>query len=204
MSTNYDPRFDAYIAKAAPFAQPVLEHLRDVVHRACPDVVEDIKWSHPSFQYRDKILCGMAAFKAHLGFGFWHQETQGLIERERGDPQSARLLGNITSLDDLPDDATLARYVKHTMKLLEQGVPSRPSAPAKPKPAAKIPADLAAALKKNKAAAKTFETFSPSHRREYIQWITEAKREETREKRLATTLDWLSKGKPRNWKYMNC
>jgi uncharacterized protein YdeI (YjbR/CyaY-like superfamily) len=127
-----------------------------------------------------------------------------LIERERGNPQVAGLLGKITSLDDLPDDATLVRYIKHTMTLLETGVPSRAPAPAKPKPAPKMPADLAAALKKNKTAAKTFENFSPSHRKEYIAWITEAKRDETREKRLATTLEWLAQGKPRNWKYMNC
>jgi len=178
--------------------------LRAVVHRAYPDVVEDIKWSHPSFLYREKILCSMAAFKAHLAFGFWHQETQELIRRERGESESAGMLGKITSRADLPGDATLVRYIQHTMTLLETGVPSRAPALEKPKPPAKVPADLAAALKKNKTAAQTFEHFSPSHRREYIEWITEAKRDETREKRLATTIEWLSDGKARNWKYMNC
>src|ERR1043165_3115425 len=126
MGKNYDPRFDAYIAKAAPFAQPILKHLRAVVHRACPEVVEDIKWSHPSFLYRDKILCGMPAFKAHMAFGFWHQEAQKLIEREQGASKGAGLLGKITRVDDLPDEATLVRYIRHTMKLLDEGVPSRP------------------------------------------------------------------------------
>jgi uncharacterized protein YdeI (YjbR/CyaY-like superfamily) len=204
MGKNHDPRVDAYIAKAAPFAQPILKHLRAIVHRACPKIVEDIKWSHPSFLYREKILCGMPAFKAHMAFGFWHQEAQELVRKERGDSENAGTLGKITRIGDLPDEATLVRYIQHTMTLLDNGVPARAAAPAKPKPPAKVPADLATALKKNKAAAKAFDNFSPSHRREYIEWITEARRDETRQKRVATTIEWLAEGKPRNWKYMNC
>jgi uncharacterized protein YdeI (YjbR/CyaY-like superfamily) len=200
-----DPRVDASIAKAAPFAQPILKHLRAVVHRACPDVVETIKWNNPSFLYRDKILCGMAAFKAHCIFGFWHQQMEKLIAKDLGvTPAAGGLLGRITCLADLPGDATLERYIKHAMTLLETGVPARAARAARPKPEAKVPPDLAAALQKNKKAAAAFENFSPSHRREYIEWIVEAKRAETREKRLATTLEWLAAGKPRNWKYMNC
>jgi uncharacterized protein YdeI (YjbR/CyaY-like superfamily) len=146
----------------------------------------------------------MPAFKAHMAFGFWHEQAQDLIRQERGDSNHAGFLGKITSLSDLPDDATLERYIRHTMSLLETGVPSRAPVKTKPRPPVKVPPDLAAALKKNKAAAKTFEGFSPSHRREYIEWITEAKRDETRQKRLATTLEWLAAGKPRNWKYMDC
>jgi uncharacterized protein YdeI (YjbR/CyaY-like superfamily) len=201
------PQFDAYIADAPAFARPILQHLRAVVHAACPDCVEAIKWSHLTFLYQDKMLCSMAAFKAHVTFGFWHQEMEKLIAREmpKGKTGEAMgLLGRITKRDDLPSDATLRGYIVHAMKLTETGAPARPRAPGKKKPEAKTPPDLAARLKANKKAAATWETFAPSHRREYIEWITEAKRPETREHRLETTLEWLAEGKQRNWKYQNC
>lgn len=203
MPIQPDPRIDALIAKAAPFAQPILTHLRALVHRACPDVTETIKWSHASFETHGRLMCGMAAFKAHCTFGFFHQEMEKQLAADgarTGDAMGS--LGRITSLDDLPSDAALVKYIKQAAKLNASGAPARPK--AKPKPALPVPKDLAAALAKNKAAAATFEKFSPSHRRGYIEWITEAKREETRESRLATTLEWLAEGKPRNWKYMNC
>lgn len=207
MAAQTDSRIDAYIAKAAPFAQPVLRHLRSLVHKSCPNVVETIKWSHPSFVCDGKILCHMAAFKAHCSFGFWHQEMQAILAKDgHAAAEAMGSFGKLTSPADLPDDRTLLRYIKTAVSLNATDTPTRasPTRKPKPKPEASVPADLAAALTKNRQAAATFAAFSPSHRREYIEWITEAKQDATRQKRLATTLEWLAEGKSRNWKYANC
>ena len=198
-----DGRIDAYIARSAPFARPILKHLRKLIHRAEPSVEETIKWGFPSYVYHDKILCGTAAFKAHISFGFWHRGMEDLLNKELGKTNEAMgLMGRVTSLADLPDDPTLLRYVKLAVRLHDSGLRARPK--PKPKPALPVPADLAGALKKNPRAAAVWKNFSPSARREYIEWITEAKRVETRTRRLATTVEWVAAGKPRNWKYMNC
>lgn len=195
-----DPRFDAYIAKAAPFARPILTELRERVHAACPDVVETLKWSHPSFEYKG-ILCGMAAFKAHAVFGFWkHKLVVG------DDPKANEAMGSfgcLTKVSELPAKAQFARLVKQAMQLNDQGVKvvrdkTRTKKPIKMHPAFK------AALAKNKKALATFEAFSPSHRREYMEWISDAKQDATRERRLATAIEWLAQGKSRNWKYEKC
>jgi uncharacterized protein YdeI (YjbR/CyaY-like superfamily) len=200
-----DPRVDAYIANAAEFARPILEHLRAVVHAACPDVEETMKWRFPHFMYRG-MLCSMAAFKQHCTFGFWKGALlfDGAGASADGGAESAMgQFGRITSLTELPSKRTLAGYVKRAMQLNEDGAAvSKPR--RAPKPEAVVPDDLAQALarKQHRTARQTFEAFSPSHRREYIEWITEAKGEATRLKRLATTLEWLAEGKPRNWKYL--
>ncbi|HZP67659.1 MAG TPA: YdeI/OmpD-associated family protein [Rudaea sp.] len=197
---NKDPRVDAYIANSADFAKPILEHLRTIVHRACPDVEETIKWRFPTFMYRG-MLCGMAAFKQHCTFGFW---KQGLVVGEKAATGDAMgQFGQLRSVADLPSASVLAGYVRKAMKLNEEGV--KLPRPAKPKaPAAVAPDDLLVALAKNRKAKATFEGFSPSHRREYVEWIVEAKRPETRTRRIEQAVEWLAEGKPRNWKYMNC
>lgn len=197
-----DPRIDAYIAKSAEFARPILTHVRELVHRACPDVEETMKWSSPSFEYAGGILCGMAAFKQHASFGFW---KHALVVGDDSPPAGMGSYGKMTSLKDLPADKTLIAHIKKAMKLNEEGVKT-PSVrkTTTPKPPPEAPADLVAALKKNAKARATFDVFPPSHKREYIEWLTEAKRDETRQKRLAQTIEWLAEGKPRNWKYMNC
>jgi uncharacterized protein YdeI (YjbR/CyaY-like superfamily) len=195
-----DPKVDAYIAKSATFARPVLAYIRQMVHEACPDVAETLKWQFPHFMYHG-ILCSMAAFKQHCAFGFWHQ---GMREALAGDKKSADAMGQmgrITSVDELPKPAALKRLIKQAMKLNESGVKAPKPAKAKKATPLKTPPDLAAALKKSKKARETFEAFSPSHRKEYIEWISEAKREQTRQRRLKTTLEWLAEGKARNWKY---
>lgn len=205
---SFHPRVDAYIENAAPFAQPILEHLRRVIHAACPEVVETVKWSMPHFEYRGN-LCGMAAFKAHATFGFWLDELvlggRGAGSRESGattKPEEAMgQFGRLTSVADLPSEAVLRKLIEKAMGLNEAGVKRVVARSNKPKPAARIPADLAAALRKNAPARQTWEGFSPSHRREYIEWLVEAKRPETRERRLATTLAQLAAGKSRHWKY---
>lgn len=195
-----DPRVDAYIARSAEFARPILAHLREVVHEGCPGVVENIKWGMPSFEH-EGILCGTAAFKAHCVFGFWKHEL--LIRDDAKAKEAMGSFGCIRTLADLPSRATLVRYVKAARKLNEDGVKAPRTKTVRKEPAAMHP-DLAAALERNAKARATFEAFSPSHQREYVEWIADAKRDETRARRLETAIDWLAQGKPRNWKYMNC
>ena len=196
-----DPRIDAYIEGAAPFAQPILSHVRDLVHEACPQVEETVKWGMPTFVHAGGILCGMAAFKQHASFGFW---KHALVVGE-GEPRDGMgSYGKMTSLQDLPPKKTLLAHVRKAMKLNEDGVKSPAARKAAPKPPPEAPDDLLAALKKNKAAKATFDAFPPSCKREYIEWIVEAKREETRAKRLTQAVEWMAEGKRRNWKYENC
>ena len=191
-----DPRVDQYIAKSADFAKPILMHIRKVVHHACPDVEETMKWSMPHFDYKG-IMCGMAAFKEHCAFGFW---KASLVLDDPAAEEGMGSFGRLQSTKDLPSDRQLAAYVRKAAKLNDGGVKvARMKAVAK-KPV-KVPPDLAAALKKNQAARKTFEAFSPSNKREYLEWITEAKADATRARRLTTAVDWMSQGKTRNWKY---
>lgn len=205
MKSNRDPRIDAFIARAAPFARPILEHVRALVHRASPEIEETLKWSMPAYTYRGAIVCITGAFKAHCSFIFWHAEMRKIAGRDSGKADDAMgVFGRIESLADLPSEAKLLRYLKTALQLVETGVPARSASRGKPKPAPAMPADLKSALKKNAKADATFAKFSPSHRREYIEWINEAKRDETRQKRLATTIEWLAAGKPRNWKYAKC
>ena len=194
-----DPRIDAYIEHAAPFARPILAHVRALVHRACPQVEETIKWGMPTFVHAGGILCGMAAFKQHASFGFWrHADVVG-----EGEPRDGMgSYGKMTSLDDLPPRTTLLAHLRKAMQLNEAGLKSPKRKPA-PRPAPDTPEDLAAALANNKAANATFDAFPPGCRREYIEWIVEAKREETRAKRLAQAVEWMAEGKRRNWKYEN-
>ncbi|MEO5961432.1 MAG: YdeI/OmpD-associated family protein [Opitutaceae bacterium] len=201
MKTN--PQVDAYIVKSAEFARPILKHLRTLVHRGCPEAVETIKWGVPHFEHGG-VLCSMAAFKAHCAFGFWHRGMEKVLGADGAKAKTAMgSFGRIASLADLPDDKTMIRYVQAAVKLNESGASGRQRRANKAKPEAKVLDDLASELKKNAAAAVAFEKFSPSHRREYIEWIVEAKREETRAKRLATTVEWLRQGKSRNWKHEN-
>lgn len=201
-----DARVDQYVERAPQFAKPILQHVRGLVHKAYPDIGEDIKWSRPAFLHREKILCGMVAFKAHCSFYIFPSETRNQM-REGGQFRAlAEKLAKITRMDDLPADKDILQYVKAAVRLIDESLsnPAPRKRATQPKPEASVPEDLARALVKHKKAAQTFEKFSVSHRREYIEWITEAKREETRQKRIATALEWLAEGKPRNWKYMNC
>lgn len=194
-----DPRIDAYIAKSADFAKPILTHLREVVHDACPDVEETMKWSMPHFTYRDRMLCGMASFKQHCTFGFWNGGR--IVEGDARAEEAMGQFGRITKLSDLPGKRVLGGYVKKAMELTDAGVRRSPSKRSAPRGEVEVPDYLMAALKKNRKALAAFEGFSPSHRREYVEWITEAKGEATRERRLTTALEWMAEGKSRNWKY---
>jgi uncharacterized protein YdeI (YjbR/CyaY-like superfamily) len=195
-----DPRIDAYIAKSADFAKPILTHIREVVHSAVPDVEETLKWSMPAFMHHG-ILCGMAAFKQHAAFNLW---KGSLVVGSDGDRDAMGQFGRITRVADLPSKKVLTGYIRQAAALNEAGVKTpkvrKPGLERKPIPTTPPP-DLAAALKKNAKARATFDGFSPSHRREYIEWVGEAKREETRQRRLAQAIEMLAEGKTRNWKY---
>jgi uncharacterized protein YdeI (YjbR/CyaY-like superfamily) len=190
-----DPRVDAYIAKSADFAKPILRHLREIVHKGCPEIEETMKWSFPHFIYKG-MLCSMASFKNHCAFGFWKGT---LIVPEK--PEAMGQFGRIAKLSDLPKDGVLLGYVREAARLNETGE-RVPRKPRKPKKVLSTPPDLAAVLKRNAKARNTFGGFSPSNKRDYVEWITEAKTEETRKKRLDTAVEWMAEGKPRNWKYM--
>jgi len=193
-----DPRLDAYIAKSADFAQPVLRHLRQVVQAGCPDVEETIKWGMPHFYYRGKNMAHMAAFKAHCGFGFWHGDQVTGAEADRS---AMGQFGRIATVKDLPPKAELLKLVRKAAALIDAGdqVPRAPK-PA-PKPSLPAPADLLAALRRSAAARRTFEGLPPSGQRDYIEWLLEAKQAATREKRLAQAIEWMEEGKSRHWKY---
>jgi uncharacterized protein YdeI (YjbR/CyaY-like superfamily) len=170
------------------------------VHAACPEVEEAMKWSFPHFMYKG-MLCGMAAFKEHCAFGFWKGAL--IVEQSGGHAEGAMgQFGRITKVSDLPSKKVLTGYIKEAVRLNEEGVKSPTRSKPKKKTEPKVPDELAAALKRNKKALATFEGFSPSHRREYIEWITDAKGEDTRKRRLETAIEWMAEGKPRNWKYM--
>jgi uncharacterized protein YdeI (YjbR/CyaY-like superfamily) len=196
---THDPRIDAYIAKSADFAQPILTHLRQVVHSACPDTEETVKWGMPHFMHGGKILAHMAAFKAHCGFGFWH-DVAGTGKSSEAMGQ----FGRITTLKDLPSKAELSKLVKKAAALIDTGEKPARVVKAAPKPPLEVPPDLKSALARSAKARKVFEAFSPTNQREYIEWLVEAKREETREKRLVQAIEWIEEGKPRHWKYQNC
>jgi uncharacterized protein YdeI (YjbR/CyaY-like superfamily) len=200
-SPSKDPRIDAYIANAAPFARPILKHLRKVVHAGCPAVTETMKWSMPHFDYKG-VMCGMAAHKQHCSFGFWQAAALALGGKGE-DADSMGQFGRITSIADLPDEKTLIGYVRKAAALKDGRVkPEKPVAKPRAKAAPlQMPDYLANALKSNATARKTWDGFSPSHRNEYIEWLNDAKQDATRERRLETTLEWLAEGKSRNWKY---
>lgn len=192
-----DKRVDAYIERQRPFAQPILEHMRGMVHAVCPDVVETIKWSVPFFEYNGEAMCGMSAFKEHAAFGFWKAALIPGLE-DKGGP-SAGNFGRLTTMKDLPGKKALTGFIKAAMKLNEEGV--KVSRPKTAKPELPVPPELVAALAKNKTARAVFEKFPPSHRREYSEWIGEAKRDETKATRVKQAVEWIAEGKGRNWKY---
>src|SRR5258706_6820604 len=191
-----DPRIDAYIENANPFARPILKRLRKWAHQYCPDCEETLKWSAPHFQYKGKMFCGMSAFKEHCSFGYWHP----LMRDGDTSLEGMGRFGKVRTLADLPPHGEFPKLTREAMKLTDEGVKGPPK-PKKERAPLRVPADLKAALAKNKKAAATFEAFSYSHKKEYAEWVTEAKREETRKAGVAQSVEWLAEGKSRHWKY---
>ncbi|MFL5619832.1 MAG: YdeI/OmpD-associated family protein [Gemmatimonadaceae bacterium] len=192
-----DPRVDAYIAKSADFAKPILTHIRETVHAACPAVVETTKWSMPFFEHHGP-LANMSAFKEHAAFGFWKGAL--VVGRSGGDDERAMgQFGRLTSIKDLPPKKELIAYIKKAAKLNEDGVKVEKKKTRRAE--LPVPPELTAALAKNKKARANFEAFSPSQKRDYNEWVGEAKREETKTARVKQAVEWIAEGKPRHWKY---
>ena len=207
-----DARIDLYISKAKPFAQPILIHLRELVHKACPNVEETIKWSRPFFEYKGVILGNMSAFNEHCSFGFWGEEIAAVL-REANVIQDGGMgsLGRITSIKDLPPNKQMLDLLKQATAFIDNGqytspISARNKVVKAPKPPIEeeMPPEFTKALKANKKASTVFAAFSPSCKREYTEWIADAKRPETRDKRITQAIEWISEGKQRNWKYQNC
>ncbi|HEV2043690.1 MAG TPA: YdeI/OmpD-associated family protein [Sphingomicrobium sp.] len=195
-----DPRVDLYIERAQPFARPILAAVRDRVHATLPQVEETLKWSAPAFTLGGKILLMMAAFKAHAALNFWRGQEIGDNSPKAG---AMGQFGKLTSLADLPDDATFDALLREAAALAATApIPRKPK--SIPKPPAEVHPDFAAALAACPAAKATLDGFSPSARRDYLDWISEAKQDATRTKRIATAIEWLGEGKKRHWKYENC
>lgn len=197
-----DPFVDSYIERSKDFAKPILNHIRALVHEACPDVVETKKWSFPHFDYKG-MMCSVASFKEHCAFGFW---KQSLLEAAAFPAEKTAMgsFGRIKSIADLPDDKTMKKLIMDAMKLNDDGVKVVKPKPTGEKKELVVPEILVAALETNVLAAETFNSFPYSKKKDYVEWITEAKTDATRDKRLATTIEWLSEGKARHWKYQNC
>lgn len=201
-----DKRVDAYIAKSADFAKPILMHIRELVHKAVPDIEETMKWSFPHFVYKGGTICSMASFKEHCAFGFWKaslmSDPDGILETS--EKNSMGHLGKILSMEHLPKDRILLKYIKEAAELNAKGI----KVPSKPKSTVKkeldIPDYFMKELKKNKKALKTFENFNYTNKKEYVEWVTGAKNEETRINRMATAIEWMAEGKIRHWKYIKC
>ena len=198
-----DPRIDLYISKSADFAKPILIHLRELIHTTCPDVQETIKWSFASFDYKGP-MCSMASFKQHCAFGFWKatlMKDKTLTKNAESESAMGHY-GKITSLKDLPSDKKIIAHIKEAMMLNDKGIKLPPRKVTTAKKEVVVPDYFLKQLKKNKKAVATFEKFSPSHKREYVEWITEAKTDETKNRRMETAIEWIAVGKSRNWKYM--
>ena len=198
-----DKRVDAYIAKAQPFAKPILKKIRDLVHKAAPNIEETMKWSFPHFDYKGNV-CSMASFKQHMAFGFWKAVVMKDPKKILNSNEAMGHFGRIISIKDLPPDSVMIQYIKEAVRLNEEGV----KLPVKTKTGQKkeliIPDYFKKALDKKKKALKTFEGFSTTNKREYAEWVTGAKTDETRKRRLSQAIEWMAEGKVRNWKYVNC
>lgn len=197
-----DKKIDVYIAKSAEFAQPILRELREIVHQGCPEVEETIKWGFPHFDYKG-MFCSMAAFKQHCAFGFWRRSKLVLDPAANKSKEAMGQFGRITSRKDLPPKRVMLAYVRKAVELNDQGIK-----PVRPKKRVKkelvVPDYFTAAVKKNNKAMMTFAAFPYSKQKDYVEWVTEAKTDETRQRRLATSVEWLAEGKSRNWKYERC
>lgn len=198
-----DPKVDMYIEKANDFAKPILVHLRELLHQACPDVEESIKWGMPNFGYAGAMMCNMAAFKAHCAFGFWKGKIMKDPEQIISEVGNTAMgsFGRITDVKELPDDKIIIAYIKEAMRLNEEGI-KVPSKQPKNRQELEIPEYLNAELEQHKKAKEVWDGFSYSHKKEYVEWLTEAKTEATRLKRLEKAMEMMEEGKPRNWKYM--
>jgi uncharacterized protein YdeI (YjbR/CyaY-like superfamily) len=198
---KYNPLVDEYIEKSQDFAKPILNYIREIVHECYPEIEEAIKWKFPTFMYKGKILCSMVSFKQYCSMGFWLHDEMQTIKNLETDVEKTNMfsLGKITKLDDLPSAPQLKKIILEAMELTDMGVKLKKAAPLST--AIEIPEYFKNSLNQNKKALEVFEKASPSFRKEYINWIVDAKTETTRNKRMEQALEWIVEGKGRNWKY---
>jgi len=196
---NFNPEVDAYIKKAQPFAQPILAHVRSLMHKGCPELTETIKWGMPHFEYKG-VISSMAAFKEHCVFGFWKQDLIPGMKQYIKEKEAMGSWGRITTLKGIPPDKDIIEFVRVAAELNEKGIKS-PKRAAKPV-VVNMPDDFLKAIRANKKASGVYDNFSPSNKRDYADWISGAKNDETRKNRMKTAIEWMSEGKPRMWKYM--
>ena len=198
---KYNPLVDEYIEKSPDFSKPILNQIREVVHECYPDMEEAIKWKFPTFMYKGKILCSMVSFKAYCSMGFWLHDEMKTLKNLDTDVEKTNMfsLGKITKLEDLPSKPQLKKIILEAMELTDMGVKLKKAAPTKTETA--VPGEFQNVLNQNKKALEVFQKYSPSFRKEYINWIIEAKTEITRNKRMEQAIEWISEGKGRNWKY---
>lgn len=195
-----EPRIDAYIAKAQPFARPILEKVRERVHAVVPDIEEAVKWSMPAYTLDGKIVVITPAFKGHAALNFWRgQELRG----DQANPDAMGQFGKLRAVGDLPPDGELDRLIREAAELAKSA-PAARKPKHEPKPPPEMHPDFAAALERAPKAKATLKSFPPSAQRDYFEWIAEAKQDATRQKRIATAIEWLSEGKRRHWKYQSC
>jgi uncharacterized protein YdeI (YjbR/CyaY-like superfamily) len=204
---GFNPKVDLYIAQAKPFAKPILNHLRELVHQACPGVQETMKWSRPFFEYKGVILGNMSAFNAHCSFGFWGQEIGAVLHEAKVLQEDGMgSLGKIATLEDLPAKKQMLQWLKQAKTFIDNGQYTSPIAARNkvvkaPKPQLPTPPEFTEALRSHPKAAQTFQSFAPSCQREYLEWFADAKLQATKEKRIAQAIEWLNEGKQRHWKY---
>lgn len=201
-TTIANPRVDAYLASSAEFARPIMTHLRELIHRRCPAVVEEIRWGIPHFDYAGDMMCVFAAHRAHCSFTFLKESIMSdpRLQQNPGLPAAKRYMGRLASLENLPRDGELIALIGEAMQLNEQGIKVAPR-PPKPPAQLEIHPEFSQALADNAAAQAIFDKQSPSFRKEYLVWINDAKTEATRSKRIAESLEWIAEGKRRFWKY---
>lgn len=199
---NYNTKVDEYIEKSQDFAKPILHYIREIVHAICPDTEEAIKWKFPTFMYKGKILCSMVSFKQYCSLGFWLHDEMKTLKNIETDVEKTNMfsLGKIMKIEDLPSKPLLKKMILEAMELTDMGVTLKKASPSKTE--TEVPDYFQNALQHNKKASEIFIKGSPSFRKEYINWITEAKTEATRNKRMEQAIEWISEGKARNWKYM--
>ncbi|MBB5639297.1 uncharacterized protein YdeI (YjbR/CyaY-like superfamily) [Pedobacter cryoconitis] len=196
-----DNRIDLYIDNAAVYAQPILNHLRMLVHEACPEIIEKIKWGCPHFDYKGPV-CHMAAFKNHCAFGFWKGALLPDLHHLVGEDKQHAMghLGKLESVEDLPGDDVLITYIQNAVILNKEGV-KLPKKTTAPRTDLQVPDDFVERLVTVPAAGINFEKFSYAKKKDYLEWFKDAKTEATRNKRMDTAIEWIIEGKSRNWKY---
>lgn len=201
MKDNYLKEVNKYISNAPISQQKILSKLREIIHKASLDIEEKIRWSHPHFDYMGKGMCFIQALKERVTFGFWFGDKIYNSPKLSKEAKAIyETMGNLTDVSQIPSTKLIIEEIHLAMKLIESG--NRDVKEKKVKPQLVIPDYLSLRFKKDKTANSSFSKMSPSHQREYVDWIIDAKTDETRENRISTMMSQVKEGKSKNWKYI--